>query len=352
MREGVQSGDTTSRIASDPLATPDFFPMAITPRRNTLVFASVTRENLVQSPCLDRWYTVFASNTTLMAEIPRLLGRRPQRPLHFILHNAFSGSTLLARYLEGLPHCLVLKEPQVLGQIAILKDQEPMPGEPDRWADWFEVVFAMLARGYPSDTEVVVKASSTCNTLGNALLDHDKNTRIVFLYSGLRMFLLQVLKSKDRRQWLRKHVEDVLAGLMTQVPFLAGTRVADLTDGQRAATMWLVNSFLCRSLLTRSDANRILLLDGEDLILRPTATVLAAADFLGLIVDDADRTLLNDIRPIVHHAKDMAVSYDAETRATELAGAEERHGGEVRAAMVWAETVSGGWLAESPFPVA
>ena len=342
-----------SRIASDdPLATPDFFPMAIKPQRNTLVFASMTRESLVQSPCLDRWYTVFASSTMLMAEIPKLLSRGPQRPLHFILHNAFCGSTLLARHLEGLPHCLVLKEPQVLGQIAILKNRELVPSEPDRWADWFEVVFAMLARGYPSDREVVVKASSTCNTLGNALLDHDKNTKIVFLYSGLRTFLLQVLKSKDRRQWLRKHMEDVLAGQMTQVPFLTGTRAADLTDGQRASTMWLVNSFLCRSLLTRSDANRILLLDGEDLISRPTEVVLAAANFLGLIIDDADRTVLNDIRPIVHHAKDAALPYDAETRAAELAGAEERHGGEVQAAMAWAETVSGGWLAESPFPVA
>jgi hypothetical protein len=37
-----------------------------------------------------------------------------------------------------------------------------------------------------------------------------------------------------------------LGGAMAQVLFLSG--VTDLTDGQRAAALWLLNSLLCRSL--------------------------------------------------------------------------------------------------------
>ena len=196
--------------------------MEVKPQRNTLVFSSVSRDSLVQSPCLDRWYTVFASNTTLTAEIPKLLTRRPQCPLQFIMHTAFCGSTLLARYLEGLPHCLVLKEPQVLGQIApCCRIRNAHRANPICGQTGSQAVFAMLARGYPSDNAVVVKASSTCNSLGNALLDHDDRTKIVFLYSCLRIFLLQVLKSADRRQWLGRHME-YMAGSMARVPFLSG----------------------------------------------------------------------------------------------------------------------------------
>jgi hypothetical protein len=350
MPVGVPSSDTGPRIASDPLATPDFFPMAVNPQRNTLVFSSMSRDTLIQSPCLDRQYTALASNTILTAEIPKLLTRRPQRPLQFILHSAFCGSTLLARHFEELPHCLVLKEPQVLGQIASLKDQKRAPGNRDLWADWFQVVFAMLARGYPSDNAVVVKASSICNSLGNALLDHDGKTKIVFLYSCLRTFLLQVLKSADRRRWLGEHI-GFLAGPMAQVPFLSATDAANLTDGQLASAMWLVNSFLCRSLLARPDSHRILTLDGETLVSRPRETVLAAADFLGLIADDASRAALENLQPSLRHAKDARLAYGADARAAELADAETRCGGEVSAAMAWAGNVAADWLPHSPFPI-
>jgi hypothetical protein len=324
--------------------------MEIKPGQNILVFVSMSRDTLIQSVALDGGWAVLTSDTTLKADIPKLLRRRPQRTLQFILHSAFCGSTLLARYLEALPHCLVLKEPQVLSQLAKLKGRELATGQPDWWPDWFEVVLAMLARGYDSDSAVVVKASSTCNSLGNKLLDHDERTRIVFLYSCLKTFLLQVLKSEDRRRWLRKHMDD-LARSMARVPFLAGIRAEDMTDAQRASAMWLVNSFHCQSLLRRPDSHRVLLLDGESLMSRPNETVLAAADFLGLVNDNASRAVLVDLPALSRHAKDSSLQYDAIARAAELAEARERCRGEVAAAIEWADEVAADWLCHSPIPV-
>jgi hypothetical protein len=238
----------------------------------------------------------------------------------------------------------------VLGQLSNFKNQPLAPGEPDRWDDQFKVVFAMLARAYPSDTAVVVKATGMCNWMANSLLDHDEKTKIVFMFSPLRLFLLQILKAEHRRHWLRKHIE-FLARPMSQVPFLMDLEAGNLTDGQRAATMWLLNSFLCRSLLERPDSHRVRVLNGENLISQPKETVLAAADFLGLLDDDANSAAVDGLHPSSYHAKDSRLPYDATVRATELADAEARCGSEVEAAMSWASAVSAGWLRQSPFPM-
>jgi len=322
--------------------------MTLNVQRNTLQFVSVSRESLRQSPFLDVPNTVFASNATLRADIASLLARKPRCPLQFVLHTGYCGSTLLARYLEKLPQCLVLKEPEILGQISALKGAAP--NEPELWHDWFRVVYAMLARPYPSDQSVVVKASSTCNWIGHSLLDHDESLKIVFLFSSLRTFLLQVLKSDQRRHWLRQHMNFLRDPLM-QVPFLKNFSAENLTDAQCASTMWMINSSLCQSLLERADSHRVLALNSADLMTRPEISVVAAADFLGLINDDADRRALADLQLLAFHSKDDTLPYDAIQRGKELEDAEWQFGTEVDSAMSWADDVSAGCLRRSPFPI-
>lgn len=136
------------------------------------------------------------------------------------------------------------------------------------------------------------------------------------------------------------------------VPFLSATAATDLTDGQRAAAIWLLNSFLCRSLLVRPDSHRVLVLRGEDLISRPKQAVLAVADFLSLADNEANRAALEMLAPSSRHSKERWRPYDATARAADLADVEAQYAGEVQAALSWATAVSSGWIAESPFPVA
>jgi predicted O-linked N-acetylglucosamine transferase (SPINDLY family) len=343
----AQSGVTKSQPLCDPLATPDFFPARIDVSRNMIVFAMMSRDTFRQSTFLDRWM-VRAGSKTLLAEIPKLLTRQAALPLQFILHVGYCGSTLLAQYLETLAHCLVLKEPDVLGQLLSLKRGIPAPAD-GQWAEWFKVTMALLSRGYPEDRAVVIKAGDI-NSMGHLFLDHNERTKIVFLFTPLRKFLLQVLKLDDRRQWLREHMQ-LLRWSMARVPFLSEITAVDLRDGQGAAAMWLLNAFICRSLLERPDSHRILILNGERLISQPGESVLAAADHLGLLADRSNRYAVQELRPLSHHSKDRRLAYDANTRAAELADAEARCGSEVEAAMSWAEQVSSGWLSRSPFPV-
>ena len=249
-----QSSVTNSQAFYDPLATPDFFPTKIDVRRNIIEFALMSRDTFRRSAFLDR-RIVRAGRTTLMAEIPKLLTRQAGQPLQFILHVAFCGSTLLARYLETLPHCLVLKEPGVLGQLSTLKNTIPTPADRQLWAKWFSVTMALLSRGYPEDLAVVIKAGDICNWMGSLFLNYNESTKIVFLFIPLPTFLLQALKADHRRQWIREHMQ-VLRWSMAKVPFLSEISAADLKDGQCAAAMWLLNAFICHSLLQRPDPHR------------------------------------------------------------------------------------------------
>ena len=333
--------------------TPDFFPVKLDAERNALLFVEMSRESFRQSSFLDN-RTVRSGPRTVSGQLTqlKLLSVPPERPLHFVLHGAFCGSTLLARYLEELPHCFVLKEPLLLGQLAGLKTNgfSRGAGESDSWDDWFKLAMALLSRAYSSDTAVIIKAPDSCNWMGSLLLDHDGRTKIVFLFSPLKVFLLQVLKVDHRREWLRDHLPQ-LSYALAQVPFLSDIVVTDLSDGQCAATMWLLNSFLCDILLARSDSNRVLLLNGEDLICQPQHALCATAGFFDLTGDEETRAALANFRPSSYHSKDVSIPYDAATRASELDDAEARCGIEVQAAMSWAGHVSAGWLSRSPFPI-
>jgi hypothetical protein len=339
------------RVLANLRTTPDFFPMKLDVEHNVLDFVQMSRESFRQSVFLDN-RAVRSGPRTLSAELTQLqlLSVQPERPLHFVLHGAFCGSTLLARYLEELPHCFVLKEPLLLGQLAGLKNNGPGTRESDLWDDWFKMTMVLLSRAYPSDAAVIVKAPDRCNWMGRLLLDHDGRTKIVFLSSPLKVFLLQALKADDRRKWVREQLLR-LKYSRAQVPFLSEIAVTELSDGKCAAALWLLNSFLCDILLARRDSNRVFLLNGEDLICQPQHVSCAIANFFGLTSDEATRAALATFRPLPHHSKDRRRPYDAAARARELDDAEARCSIELHAAMRWASLVSDGWLSRSPFPV-
>ena len=340
------------QILSRVLATPDFFPVEIDFQHNTLVFTPMSRESFCRFSFLDNRF-VRAGPDSFSVGLMELLSKcstaQAKRPLHFILHGAFCGSTLMARHLEELPHCFVLKEPGSLAQLARLKNGASDP-DSHSWADWFKVSMSLLARTYASDVAVIVKPNDVCNWMGKLLLDHDARTKIIFLSSPLKMFLLSVLKMDDRRRWARGRILQ-LKGFLAEVPFLAKLSVDDLSDDQFSAALWLLNSYLCSSLLARLDSDRVHPLNGEDLIRRPQEQLRKAADFLGLTCDEANHAALTTLRPLSYHAKHLHLPYDEVTRAIDHDKAQVRFGREVEAGISWAKQVGSGWLSQSPFPL-
>jgi len=316
----------------------------------------MSRETLRRSSFLDQ-RAILSGPVTRFVDLDEMFERLPSRPAdrptHFILHGAFCGSTLLARHFEELPRCLILKEPQLLVQIARLGNAgaSAIPGTRSL-ADWLNAALILLSRTDACDSAVVIKAPDQINWLADRLLDWDRTTKIIFISAPLRVFLLSALKSRERRDWLHNRARGLRAQL-AQVPFTEELVAEALTDGELGAAIWLLNSFLCSKLLAGPASERILAVGSEALIGRPRETFHEAVEFLGLTRDEEIRRALGAFRPINYYAKepDARVHFDATTRGAALAEIEQQFGREVDAAVAWGTRMGAGWLPRSPFPV-
>jgi hypothetical protein len=333
-------------------ATPDLFPLAVDPKRKSLTFIPMSRECYGKSSFLSSARIVRAGPETYCVEIDRLLGNPPAGPAapsHYILHGAYGGSTLLARYLEELLGCFVLKEPGLLGQLSRLRisPSDSRFLDPRLWPSWFRLGLSLMARTYPCDKMVIVKPPDACNWMAPLLLEHDARTKLIFLLSPLKQFLASVLRADRNRRARARLVAEDLAIQWHRVPFLAPFQAsAALSDGQTAAALWLFYNAICARLLARADRDRVLALNSEALFSRPQESLRQVVQFLELAPHEA----LADFAPLTRHAKgrDSHAPYDAAMRANELAEVEAHIGEELELALSWAKQISAGW--QGPFP--
>lgn len=255
---------------------------------------------------------------------------RPAQPIvHYILHTTFCCSTLLARYFELLPYCFVLKEPALLTQLALVHDQPATV-----WQESFDLALRLLTRTYDPGQYVVIKPHEPVNSLATKLLAHNPRATITFLSTSLRSFLLSVLKSKERRDWVRRRTFEIHATALAY-PSLSNIKPNDLTDPERIAYLWLVNHFICRELVSNVSCSRLAVLDGDHLVGCPFEALRTVASMAGIPLDDKTLESLV-LQPLMRrYSKDQGRPYDAVARRRELAELEDRYGGEADKGFDW-----------------
>lgn len=292
----IESASAVSQL----LERAEFFPLRIDLERHAIVFVELSREALRRATFLDQ-REILAGSAARLVDLDTLFerfsARSRARPMHFILHGAFCGSTLLARHFEQLPHLLVLKEPLLLAQIAKLGNIGSSVGLGGRaWADGFDTVLSLLSRADADDAAVLIKAPDQVNWLADRLLERDRMAKVIFLCAPLRVFLLSALKSEDRREWVRSRGRGLRVQL-SQLPFQHELVPEELTHAQLAAALWLLNNSLCSTLLAGSSSERILIMSSEELIQRPRESLHAAVEFLELTRDQDIRGALAGFSP-------------------------------------------------------
>jgi hypothetical protein len=263
-------------------------------------------------------------------------------PVHYVFHTAFCCSTLLARYLDLIPPCFVLREPGILAQIAMLRPR----GNPasnlghsastaDEGQTLLNLVMRLLTRTYASEDIVIIKVSDFCNSLGDALLKVDTRSRIVFLYVPLRTFILSVLKRQSRRVWLRRRLRDTrkVAG---SFPELASVDPGRLRDAEGAAYLWLLNRALYNDLRMGEHSARVLAFDGDTVAESPKRAVAEIAAFFRLTLSEQSLSQLLAHPSVGRYSKDLSLQYDVESRRDALAEMRGRFGMEAEKGVEWA----------------
>jgi hypothetical protein len=313
--------------------SPEYYPLRVDFDNRSVTFVRMSRETYRDSVFLDmRTRHLGATYTLRLDDVILAASSGDRRPLRatYILHPAFCCSTLLARYFELLSSCLVLKEPLLLTQVA-LSSCEPT----SRWTEAFDCSVKLLTRGYHETEWIIIKAHEPCNVLGRRLLQGDDRTTVIFLMTPQRHFMLSVLKSNERRTWVRSRACSVLAKGVADSGW-DDAQPRTLTDAQAAAFMWTMNNGLRQQLSNEPERSRVFLLDSDQLVDYPEETLTAIASSFQHPLENKQIADMVGHSSMRKYSKDRSRYYDAATRRQEIAQLEERFGTEVDAGVEWA----------------
>ncbi|MGB2603429.1 MAG: hypothetical protein WBC78_07535 [Candidatus Sulfotelmatobacter sp.] len=314
-------------------SSPELYPLKVDFARQVIRFVRMSEESYRHSVFLDTRTRSIGDQTYEIRLDDILLAAATQsRPgrIHYIFHTTFCCSTLLARYFELLPSCLVLKEPMLLTQLALTSVTSVRC-----WEEVFDVCVRLLARVYTPHQTVIIKPHEPCNALGEKLLGHDNEASVTFLHTSLRSFLLSILKSDERRLWVRNRLRNPVE--IAAYPGSDRLHLDNLTDSEAAAYLWLLNCFLCKQLSSGKYRSRVLVINGERVADSAGEVVSAIAALCQLNLDFQQLERLLTHSSAGKYSKDLSKSYDANSRRQEMAELEIRFGAEADRGESWAE---------------
>ncbi|WP_129794063.1 hypothetical protein [Sphingosinicella sp. CPCC 101087] len=257
-------------------------------------------------------------------------------PVHFIFHTSFCCSTLLARALAAGGGARVLREPDILMNLAQRLLRQPGPANIER----LEVVLRLLSRPVPAGgTAVIVKPSNFANNLIGPMLKARPAARAVLIHSDLDAFLRAIAKKGMwGRIWVRKLFLQL--GAWTDLDFGFGeTERFVLSDLQAAGLCWLMQARHFRRLAEHHGPERLVLVHSDDLIARPEAVLERASALFALGWTEAQvrRAAGEDI--FNRHSK-SAERFGADRRAQEHERTLAAHGEEMAMVRQWVEAVA------------
>ncbi|MGH9475302.1 MAG: hypothetical protein ACRD1C_03095 [Terriglobales bacterium] len=327
-------------------ALPDcsYYPTHLDPARRVVHFSRIPRQVYRNEAFLTpRAGDLGGSSYTFNLDDLLLAGAQPPPgQIHFILISAFCCSTLLARYCDRVPCCHVLREPGVLGQLAILRHTPPVSvrgGWDGEWPRLSELGMSLLARTFEPNETVIIKAADVSNNMAGWLSRWQPNSRFVLLSVPLRLFILSVLKQPGRREWARQRARFWRREAQT-TGVIPDFDVAQLDDARKAAYLWLVTQILWRTLRAQVAPERVLALDAEEVSATPRATMGRLGTFLSIPITETELDSIAASEIGSRHAKNPSRGYTASERAGDIEIWEARFGAEADAAEQWAERVA------------
>ena len=263
--------------------------------------------------------------------------RSDAKPVDAIFHIGHCGSTLLSRLLESWPGVQSLREPLPLRTLAELWPQRTQPESrlsADDVERCLDALWSAWSRPAGDGERVMIKATSSCNTLIASLLEGRPQMRAILLDIPLRPYLATLLKSPDS-------IRDATAG--------AADRLRDLRDRcgdedlflhalsmpQQCAMGWVAER-LRFAALARAFDGRVLRVDFERLLAEPETVLAGIAKHLGLAPDGVAEAMRSPAWG--RYSKAQSHGYSRDDRAHDLMLAMQRHHADITHAEQWRDT--------------
>lgn len=314
---------------------PEWLAHRYDPGHDAVHFLSLSRA--------DRAAATFLTDEYLGDRAPPLVVRREEAlqvaagasPLHYILHSAFCGSTLLTRAFDVPGTMSALSEPPILNDLVGWRHRDTPDGP--RVARVLDNTLTLLAKPFENGEAVVVKPSNIAVGLYDAMLAMRPQAKAVLLYAPLPIYLRSIAKKGvDGRLWVRDLLTKLLRERLIDVG-MVGEDYLRLTDLQAAAVGWIAQHMLFARLGTKYP-DRVRSLDSETLMARPAETVRRLAALYGVSVD---AEVIASGPAFARHSKHGG-AFDSAARDAEYAAATNAHSDELMKVEVWAQHLAKG----------
>jgi hypothetical protein len=324
----------------DLFETPNIYVQSIDWDTNQAVVAPMNRATYAQTSFLD--------HRTISTSKPKTIGldvffrtfdrvQPPTRRLNFIFHTAFCGSTLLSRCLDHPGACLAYKEPFILHQLASNRRQGPVASRRKERDAFLNVAIALLSRTYSPQEIPLIKPSDSSINLARDLLRQHPDSVALLLYMRLKQFVVSMLKTPSRRQFLRSQIHraqhDLRASGFGEID---ATR---LNDAEATGLVWLGLMVSYLDLLGDMDLN-VRSLDASLFHKYPEQVLNAAASLFDLSIEAETFTSVVEEGVFRRDAKFTDLMFDRANYELETKRHQQRLDSEIREAETWVDQMT------------
>jgi hypothetical protein len=324
--------------AASLLADPDWIPHTFDQPGDRLDFVRLAADDRDSLPFLAEEYVGrgFEHRILPWREVMAAAPAGDALPVHFIFHSGFCCSTLLASALAAGGGLSVLREPDILMNVAQRMLRDPGAANVQR----MEVALRLLARpARRGDRAAVIKPTCFANNLTEKLLQSRPGSRAVLIHSDLGAFLRAVAKKGMwGRIWCRKLYLQLSGWTDLRLEFGDSERFI-LSDLQVAALCWILHARHFRQLAARHGKERLLLLHSDDLVADPAGALRLVSGLFELGWEESTISAVGAGEVFGTHSK-SAERFGPEERAEEHERTLEAHREEIEMVSQWANKVA------------
>lgn len=263
----------------------------------------------------------------------------PDRPVHFIFHHAFVGSTLLARCLNQTEAFFALKEPWILRRMADLKRQCRSGSERRHWQQQGRLYLRLLCKRYASGETLVIKPTNVANNLVADVCRWAPDSRVLYLYSGLEGFLISNLKKTDAT---KAKIPSLMQALVDDYDMRNRCRAITDFHGlnflQTCAAAWLASLYGLTVQQQKIRGDRVRTLDVDTFLGSPDVALTLVSRFFGQATSARQLNQMTSLSVLGMHAKTSdGLTYNAVQRTREYVQVFNAHRNAIVQTVDWAE---------------
>lgn len=259
----------------------------------------------------------------------------------YIFHISHVGSTLLSRIAGEAGDVLALREPLLLRWLSEIRRELGKPESRFDQLGYSQRLLAtlgILARPFPDETRVVVKATSFTNNLANDILTLQPKAQAVAVYCPYDIFAAGVLV-RDQGGW-----RDMVAQAPSRMARLHKAiarqpwQLWTMSPGEVVALNWLTEVFTLHRAAKRH-AGRVNWLNFDRFLNDVDTGLTVFLRSLDLDPDDKMLSRINASDVFKSYSKNPQVAYTARDRRARLDQASQSEAHEISRGRAWLERV-------------